>query len=99
MNLYKNMVVIGSQWGDEGKCKIVDMLTEHSDAVIRFQSGHNSGHTLVINGQKTVLHLIPSGILHRNIQCFIGNGVVLSLPALMQEIHELEMKGITVRDR
>jgi adenylosuccinate synthase len=99
MNLYKNMVVIGSQWGDEGKGKIVDMLTEHADAVIRFQGGHNAGHTLVINGQKTILHLIPSGILHRHIKCLIGNGVVLSLPALMQEIHELEMKGITVRDR
>jgi len=99
MNLYKNMVVIGSQWGDEGKGKIVDMLTEHADAVIRFQGGHNAGHTLVINGQKTILHLIPSGILHRKINCLIGNGVVLSLPALMQEIHELEIKGINVRDR
>lgn len=96
---FNNMVVIGSQWGDEGKGKIVDMLTEHVDAVIRFQGGHNAGHTLVINGQKTILHLIPSGILHRNIECLIGNGVVLSLPALMQEIHELEMKGINVRER
>lgn len=95
----KNIIVVGSQWGDEGKGKIVDLLTEHADAVVRFQGGHNAGHTLVINGQKTVLHLIPSGVLHKNIQCLIGNGVVLSLPALMEEIHELEMKGIPVRER
>ncbi len=95
----KNIIVVGSQWGDEGKGKIVDLLTEHADAVVRFQGGHNAGHTLVINGQKTVLHLIPSGVLHKNIQCLIGNGVVLSLPALIEEIHELEMKGIPVRER
>lgn len=95
----KNIIVVGSQWGDEGKGKIVDLLTEHADAVVRFQGGHNAGHTLVINGQKTVLHLIPSGILHQNITCFIGNGVVLSLPALMEEIHALEAKGIPVRER
>jgi adenylosuccinate synthase len=95
----KNVVVVGSQWGDEGKGKIVDLLTEHANAVVRFQGGHNAGHTLVIQGQKTVLHLIPSGILHKNIACLIGNGVVLSLPALMEEIHALEMKGISVRER
>lgn len=97
--LNKNLVLIGSQWGDEGKGKIVDLLTEKADAVVRFQGGHNAGHTLVINGQKTILHLIPSGILHKHIECFIGNGVVLSLPALMEEIHTLEMKGISVRER
>lgn len=95
----KKIIVVGSQWGDEGKGKIVDLLTEHADAVVRFQGGHNAGHTLVINGQKTVLHLIPSGILHADIACLIGNGVVLSLPALMEEMHDLEMKGIPVRER
>jgi adenylosuccinate synthase len=95
----KNIIVVGSQWGDEGKGKIVDLLTTHANAVVRFQGGHNAGHTLVINGQKTVLHLIPSGILHPNILCLIGNGVVLSLTALMEEIHALEIKGIPVRER
>jgi len=95
----KNIIVVGSQWGDEGKGKIVDLLTEKAQVVVRFQGGHNAGHTLVINGKKTVLHLIPSGILHPHIQCIIGNGVVLSLNALMEEIHDLEMKGIPVRER
>ena len=82
----KNVVVIGAQWGDEGKGKIVDLLTENVAAVVRFQGGHNAGHTLVIDGQKTVLHLIPSGILRDGVQCLIGNGVVLSPTALLTEI-------------
>jgi adenylosuccinate synthase len=77
----KNVVVIGTQWGDEGKGKLVDLLTEQASSVVRFQGGHNAGHTLVINGEKTVLHLIPSGILRENVKCLIGNGVVLSLEA------------------
>ena len=81
----KNVVVIGTQWGDEGKGKIVDLLTEDVAAVVRFQGGHNAGHTLVIEGNKTVLHLIPSGILHENVHCLIGNGVVISLQALIKE--------------
>jgi Adenylosuccinate synthetase (EC 6.3.4.4) len=74
----KNVVVLGTQWGDEGKGKIVDLLTEHAAAVVRYQGGHNAGHTLVINGEKTVLHLIPSGILREGVQCLIGNGVVVA---------------------
>ena len=95
----KNVVVIGTQWGDEGKGKIVDLLTDKAAAVARFQGGHNAGHTLVIGGEKTVLHLIPSGILREDVQCFIGNGVVLSPVALMEEIHMLEAKGVPVRER
>ncbi len=95
----KNVVVIGTQWGDEGKGKLVDLLTEQAEAVIRFQGGHNAGHTLVIQGEKTVLHLIPSGILRENVQCMIGNGVVLSPNALMEEIEFLEKAGINVRNR
>ena len=79
----KNVVVIGTQWGDEGKGKIVDLLTDRAAAVARFQGGHNAGHTLVIDGEKTVLHLIPSGILRDGVQCLIGNGVVLALDALV----------------
>ena len=79
----KNVVVIGTQWGDEGKGKIVDLLTERASAVARFQGGHNAGHTLVIGGEKTVLSLIPSGILREGSLCLIGNGVVISLPALL----------------
>src|SRR3990167_5014472 len=94
----KNIVVIGTQWGDEGKGKIVDLLTDRADAVVRFQGGHNAGHTLVVNGEKTVLHLLPSGILRPNVECFIGNGVVLSLPNLMKEILFLEERGVNVRD-
>ncbi len=94
----KNVVIIGAQWGDEGKGKIVDLLTDRATAVVRYQGGHNAGHTLVINGQKTVLHLIPSGILHRAVTCIIGNGVVLSPSALLEEIHSLEARGIPVRD-
>ncbi len=95
----KNVVIIGSQWGDEGKGKLVDLLTEQVHAVVRFQGGHNAGHTLVIKGKKTVLHLIPSGILRENVQCMIGNGVVLSLNALMEEIEVLESAGISVKNR
>ncbi len=95
----KNVVVIGTQWGDEGKGKIVDWLTEHAQGVVRFQGGHNAGHTLVIGGKKTVLRLIPSGILHPGVSVYIGNGVVLSPVALLQEIAELEAAGIEVRGR
>jgi len=94
----KNVVIIGAQWGDEGKGKIVDLLTDRATAVVRYQGGHNAGHTLVINGQKTVLHLIPSGILHSAVICIIGNGVVLSPSALLEEIHSLEARGVLVRD-
>ncbi len=95
----KNVVILGTQWGDEGKGKIVDLLTDQADLVARFQGGHNAGHTLVIGGEKTVLHLIPSGILRENVQCLIGNGVVLSPEALLKEIAELEEKNVPVRDR
>jgi adenylosuccinate synthase len=95
----KNVVVLGTQWGDEGKGKIVDLLTDQADAVVRFQGGHNAGHTLVIEGKKTVLHLIPSGILRANVLCLIGNGVVLSLEALLAEIAKLEASGVPVRER
>jgi adenylosuccinate synthase len=95
----KNVVVIGTHWGDEGKGKVVDLLTEQAEAVVRFQGGHNAGHTLVVNGEKTVLHLIPSGILHSHVVCLIGNGVVLSVPDLFAEIDGLEAGGLAVRDR
>ena len=92
----RNVVVIGTQWGDEGKGKIVDWLTDHVAGVVRFQGGHNAGHTLVIKGRKTILRLIPSGILHPGVKCFIGNGVVVSPEALLTEIDELERAGIDV---
>ena len=95
----KNVVVIGTQWGDEGKGKVVDWLTEHAHGVVRFQGGHNAGHTLVIGDKKTVLRLIPSGILRTHVRAYIGNGVVLSPSALLQEIAELESAGIEVRSR
>jgi len=95
----KTVVVIGTQWGDEGKGKIVDLLTDQAKAVVRFQGGHNAGHTLVIDGKKTVLHLIPSGVLRDGVQCLIGNGVVLSPEALLKEIRELEANGIPARER
>jgi adenylosuccinate synthase len=95
----KNIVILGSQWGDEGKGKIVDMLMEQASVAIRFQGGHNAGHTLMIDGQKTILRLIPSGILHAHAQCLIGNGVVLSPTALLEEIDELEKRGIPVTQR
>ncbi|MBR6876822.1 MAG: adenylosuccinate synthase [Neisseriaceae bacterium] len=90
----KNVVVIGAQWGDEGKGKIVDWLAEQSTGVVRFQGGHNAGHTLVVNGKKTILRLIPSGILHENLDCFIGSGVVVSPEALLGEIDELVSAGV-----
>ncbi len=95
----RNVVVIGTQWGDEGKGKVVDLLTEKVAAVVRFQGGHNAGHTLVINGEKTVLHLIPSGILRQDVQCFIGNGVVLEPVSLLEEVISLEARGVPVRER
>jgi adenylosuccinate synthase len=95
----KNVVVIGTQWGDEGKGKIVDLLTDRASAVVRFQGGHNAGHTLVIEGNKTVLHLIPSGILRVGVRCLIGNGVVLSPAALLEEIGMLEASGVPARER
>ena len=95
----KNVVILGTQWGDEGKGKIVDLLTDQAQAVVRFQGGHNAGHTLVIDGEKTVLHLIPSGILRDNVECMIGNGVVLAPDALLKEITKLEEKGVPVRER
>ncbi len=95
----KIVVVLGTQWGDEGKGKVVDLLTERADAVVRFQGGHNAGHTLVIDGQKTILHLIPSGILREHVTCLIGNGVVLSPSALLEELGRLEERGVPVRER
>jgi len=95
----RNVVVVGTQWGDEGKGKIVDLLTDKAAAVVRFQGGHNAGHTLVIRGKKTILHLIPSGILRDGVSCLIGNGVVLSLEALMQEAEQLAASGVPVFDR
>ena len=95
----KNVVVVGTQWGDEGKGKIVDLLTDRAAAVVRFQGGHNAGHTLVIDGEKTVLHLIPSGILRDGVSCLIGNGVVLSLEALVQEAEALVASGVPVFER
>ena len=94
-----NVVVIGTQWGDEGKGKVVDLLTDRASAVVRFQGGHNAGHTLVIEGVKTVLHLVPSGVLRAGVRCLIGNGVVLSPAALLGEILGLEQAGVPVRER
>ncbi|MEI7186618.1 adenylosuccinate synthase [Dickeya dianthicola] len=95
----KNVVVLGTQWGDEGKGKVVDLLTERAKYVVRYQGGHNAGHTLVINGEKTVLHLIPSGILRENVTSIIGNGVVLAPDALLKEMTALEARGVPVRER
>ncbi|MFC4700774.1 adenylosuccinate synthase [Glaciecola siphonariae] len=95
----KNVVVLGTQWGDEGKGKVVDLLTDQASYVVRYQGGHNAGHTLVIDGEKTVLHLIPSGILRENVTCVIGNGVVLSPQALLTEMKMLEDKGVPVKER
>ena len=95
----KSVVVVGAQWGDEGKGKIVDLLTEQAQAVVRFQGGHNAGHTLIIGGEKTVLHLIPSGILRPGVDCVIGNGVVLHLPSLLEEIDALESRGVVASER
>jgi adenylosuccinate synthase len=95
----KNIVVLGSQWGDEGKGKIVDLLMKQASVAVRFQGGHNAGHTLVIDGVKTILRLIPSGILHPHVQCLIGNGVVLSPTALLQEMGELRQRNVNVHER
>ncbi|TWI52383.1 adenylosuccinate synthetase [Pseudomonas duriflava] len=95
----KNVVVLGTQWGDEGKGKIVDLLTDQAAAVVRYQGGHNAGHTLVIDGEKTILRLIPSGVLRADTECLIGNGVVLAPDALFKEVAELEAKGVPVRER
>ena len=95
----KNVVVVGTQWGDEGKGKIVDWLTDHAQGVVRFQGGHNAGHTLVINGKKTVLHLVPSGILRAGVTCYIGNGVVLAPDALMKELDDLKAAGVDAEAR
>lgn len=95
----KSVVVIGAQWGDEGKGKVVDLLTDRAQSVVRFQGGHNAGHTLVIGGEKTALHLIPSGIMRENVACLIGNGVVLSPEKLLEEMQGLEARGVKVRDR
>ena len=95
----KNVVVLGTQWGDEGKGKVVDLLTDQATYVVRYQGGHNAGHTLVIDGEKTVLHLIPSGILRENVTCVIGNGVVLSPEALLEETAMLEARGVPVKER
>ena len=98
-SMAKNVVVIGTQWGDEGKGKIVDWLTDHAQGVVRFQGGHNAGHTLVIGGRKTALQLIPSGIMREGVACYIGNGVVLSVPDLLREIDKLEAAGVEVASR
>ena len=95
----ENTLILGLQWGDEGKGKIVDNLSENTDVVCRFQGGHNAGHTIKVNGEKTVLHLIPSGILHKNAKCLIGNGVVLALDALDKEIENLKQRGIEFNNR
>ena len=95
----KNVVIIGTQWGDEGKGKVVDLITDKVSAVVRFQGGHNAGHTLVINGKKTVLHLIPSGILRKSVDCLIGHGVVLSMSALLKEMAELDGVNLDVASR
>ncbi len=97
--MVQSLVVLGAQWGDEGKGKIVDLLTDRAEVVARFQGGHNAGHTLVIDGRKTILHLLPSGILRAGVQCIIGNGVVLSMAALLREIRGLEARGVALRDR
>jgi adenylosuccinate synthase len=95
----KNVVVIGTQWGDEGKGKIVDWLTDRAHGVVRFQGGHNAGHTLVVKGRRTVLHLIPSGILRERVACYIGNGVVLSPEALVEELEMLKALGVEAASR
>ena len=99
INMANNVVIVGTQWGDEGKGKVVDLITDKVAAVVRFQGGHNAGHTLVINGKKTVLHIIPSGILRKNVECLIGHGVVLSMPALLKEMAELEDAKLNIASR
>ena len=95
----KNIVIVGTQWGDEGKGKIADLLAEKADSIVRFQGGNNAGHTLIVDGVKTVLHLIPSGILHEDKTCYIANGVVVDPHALLEEIEKLEKTGLKVFDR
>ena len=95
----RNVVVVGTQWGDEGKGKVVDWLTDHAQGVVRFQGGHNAGHTLVINGHKTALQLVPSGIMREGVACYVGNGVVVDPSHLLQEIARLEVAGVDVRSR
>ena len=95
----RNVVVVGTQWGDEGKGKIVDWLTDNAQGVVRFQGGHNAGHTLVINGRKTALQLIPSGVMREGIACYIGNGVVVDPAHLLIEIARIEALGVDVRSR
>lgn len=95
----KNVVVVGAQWGDEGKGKVVDWLTEKVQGVVRFNGGHNAGHTLVINGNKTVLRLIPSGVMHAHVKCYIGNGAVVSPEALLREIDDLKSHGVDAENR
>lgn len=95
----KNVVILGTQWGDEGKGKIVDMLTDNADAVVRFQGGHNAGHTIVVGDETTILHLIPSGILRDNVECYVGNGVVLSPEALLEELNMLQAKGVSANEK
>jgi len=95
----KSVVILGTQWGDEGKGKIVDMLTEQADAVVRFQGGHNAGHTIVVNDKQTILHLVPSGILREGVECLVGNGVVLAPDALQEEVVMLEKQGVPVAER
>src|SRR3990172_11996233 len=95
----KNVVILGAQWGDEGKGKLVDLLTDRVKAVVRFQGGHNAGHTVVVNGKKTILHLLPSGVLHDDVVNYIASGVVLSPEALITEINDLKEQGIDVRKR
>src|ERR1700674_978742 len=97
VNPGRNVVVVGTQWGDEGKGKVVDWLTDHAQAVVRFQGGHNAGHTLVIRGVKTALQLIPSGIMRDGVACYIGNGVVVDPVHLLGEIERLEATGLEVR--
>ena len=97
--MVQNTLILGLQWGDEGKGKIVDALAENSEVVCRFQGGHNAGHTIKVDGEEKVLHLVPSGILHPSIDCVLGNGLVLSLRALSEEILELEQSGINFKDR
>ena len=99
MALGRVVAVIGSQWGDEGKGKLVDLLSEKAKAVVRYQGGHNAGHTLIVNGEKTILKLVPSGILHKHLNCYIGNGVVVDLAALLQELTMLQEKNIDVLAR
>ena len=95
----KSVVILGTQWGDEGKGKIVDLLTRQADAVVRFQGGHNAGHTIVVDGRQTILHVIPSGILYSGVECLIGNGLVLAPDALREEINMLEQQDISVDGR